>query len=240
MEQVQQLLNNTGALPADQHLSRIQDLEAQIQQLSADSNALSAQDQQQYSPLIQPSKVNLNELKRQLDPLLFTLEVEKQKLAPALEQDTRELQTSDLLKTCEIVQEAPTTEELHVKTLEVPTTPTTTISVAEEEPLSGTVSVHQEETIPALVSETTTIVEQQGEPQLQETTEHVEVYAPPDVTTTSSTVKQEELESKPFLVEPKPVEQVDKRTLQEKIQDLLKNTESLLNDELSPSELVNV
>jgi hypothetical protein len=219
-------LNNTGALPVNDRLRRIRELEGQIRQLLADLNALSAQDQQQYSPLVKPSKISLQELKRQLDLLLSTLGTEEQ----TLERDTRELQPT------EIVQEVPTTEELQVKTHEVPTSPTTTISVAEEEPLGGTVSVHQEETIPALVGETTTIVEQKEEPQLQETTEHAEVYAPPEIATTVS-LKEEEFEGEPFLVKE---EQADKRTPKEKIQDLLENTESLLKDgELSPSELVS-
>jgi hypothetical protein len=232
-EEVQQLSNDPNA-----DLARIKDLESQIQQLLDDLNSLSTQEQMQYSPLIQPSNVNLHELKRQLDLLLPALEIERQK------RDTHEVQSTELptSEAPEIVQ-PPTTEELKVKTHEVPTTPTVTISVVDEESLSGEpIPVHQEESIPALVSETTTIIEQASEPQLQETTQHAEVYAPSDVVTTVSTVKNEELAGEPFLVkeEPKSSESSDKRTPKEKVQDLLENTENLLkNEDLPPSELVS-
>lgn len=114
----------------------------------------------------------------------------------------------------------------------------TTVSVTEGEPLDQGV-MHQPEGVPSLLTETIEIVRRvEDEPEIKQSEEHTEVHfthevpheAPPVIETTFSVEK----ESEPA------TSAVDKRNPKEKIQDLLENTENLLqNDDLSVSELAS-
>lgn len=229
---IQQLLSSDQQTPS-YRLDQIQQLELQIQEQILQLDSLRPQ-AHQFSPLIEPYNVPIQELRRRLDLALTGLVNEKRRIeseqTPVDLSKSEELSPGNL-QTIPAEVDPSIQESIEVKTHELPaTSTTTTISVVEEE-LPGVDQIDTSQTvietpIPAIVTKTTTIVEQQEEPKLVDESPHAQVYAPSTSETTFETVKEEELQS----VEPLK-EAVDKRTPQERLLDLLENTENLLQNE---------